>query len=538
MNTQRTAVKYWGFALAINIFVSLIGYFIHYKWDEGKTKNEIKLRALKEEWPQLKVKFHSVIEDFDQKAKEGVLSSNDLDALFTLQKEWVLFSSNHRGVYFPDSFEIMEDVDSRLTSHHGAMLWEESVALERAAKNIYPTNPEQASAIAESIDLMKQALEKQRFINDNYPDHEYSNYARFANLEAWIFSKEAYPIEQKLHSAIEDAQIHLQNENWKNAIEASQKVIDLQIELNDEFPNAPQANINTIIAYEDLIQESKAQLLYQESLAHEAKGKTYWVAEKNSLAQDHFHEALALQNQINVMHSQSPRASSNRSTRLSSSLQTIRSRELLDKIRKMDQELDLFLSVNMLDKAEYKIEDLVTALQSLRNDFPLAEDTPENIIQKVEFMRQNLPNLPGIWEDFSNLLRDAQLHGNLRITNFVTQSLYEKIMPINPSRIQNPARPVDSVSFDDVTIFLQRLNWATDSHPRLPKSNETGTIAPDGSGILQEWIEPDLNRNHALVFKHGQNENSVEERDEFSRNRSLSFRLVIPSDSHNFPIQN
>ena len=175
MNTQRTAVKYWGFALAISIFVSLIGYFIHYKWDEGKTKNEIKLRALKEEWPQLKVKFHSVIEDFDQKAKEGSLSSNDLDALFALQKEWVLFSSNHRGVYFPDSFEVMEEVDSRLTSYHGAMLWEESVALEGAAKNIYPTNPEQASAIAESIDLMKQALEKQRFINDDYPNHEYSN---------------------------------------------------------------------------------------------------------------------------------------------------------------------------------------------------------------------------------------------------------------------------------------------------------------------------------------------------------------------------
>ena len=110
-------------------------------------------------------------------------------------------------------------------------------------------------------------------------------------------------------------------------------------------------------------------------------------------------------------------------------------------------------------------------------------------------------------------------------------------MPINPSRIQNPARPVDSVSFDDVTIFLRRLNWATNSHPRLPKSNETGTIGPDGSGILQEWIEPDLNRKHALVFKHGQNENSVEERDEFSRSRSLSFRLVIPSDAHNFPIQ-
>ena len=199
-------------------------------------------------------------------------------------------------------------------------------------------------------------------------------------------------------------------------------MIDLQIELNDQFPNAPQSNINIIIAHEDLIQESKAQLLYQESLTHETKGKTHWVAEKNSLAQDHFSEALALQNQINVMHSQSPRASSNRSTKLSSNLQTIRSRELLDKIRKMDQELDLFLSVNMLDKAEYKIEDLAKALQSLLNDFPLAEDIPENIIQKVEFMRQNLPNLPGIWEDFSNLLGNAQLYGNLRITNFVTQS--------------------------------------------------------------------------------------------------------------------
>lgn len=54
-----------------------------------------------------------------------------------------------------------------------------------------------------------------------------------------------------------------------------------------------------------------------------------------------------------------------------------------------------------------------------------------------------------------------------------TQALWEAVMGENPSRFQSPKRPVEQVSFEDVSTFLERLgSRVPDLSPRLPTEAE------------------------------------------------------------------
>lgn len=54
----------------------------------------------------------------------------------------------------------------------------------------------------------------------------------------------------------------------------------------------------------------------------------------------------------------------------------------------------------------------------------------------------------------------------------VTQELWTYVMRFNPSYSKHPNKPVESVSFNDIEIFLKRLNNLTGRYYRLPSEAE------------------------------------------------------------------
>lgn len=63
----------------------------------------------------------------------------------------------------------------------------------------------------------------------------------------------------------------------------------------------------------------------------------------------------------------------------------------------------------------------------------------------------------------------------------VTQSLWRQVMGNNPSRFKGDNLPVENVSWDDIQIFLQRLNSQTGKSYRLPTEAEWEYAARGGN---------------------------------------------------------
>lgn len=62
----------------------------------------------------------------------------------------------------------------------------------------------------------------------------------------------------------------------------------------------------------------------------------------------------------------------------------------------------------------------------------------------------------------------------------VTQAEWCDVMKINPSRFRNDTFPVECVSWDDVQLFIKRLNKRTGRHYRLPTQEEWEYAAKGG----------------------------------------------------------
>jgi formylglycine-generating enzyme required for sulfatase activity len=57
-----------------------------------------------------------------------------------------------------------------------------------------------------------------------------------------------------------------------------------------------------------------------------------------------------------------------------------------------------------------------------------------------------------------------------------TQQLWTALMPNNPSRFQDPERPVETISWNDVAEFVERLN--IHSNPKRQRGPESGESPP------------------------------------------------------------
>lgn len=109
------------------------------------------------------------------------------------------------------------------------------------------------------------------------------------------------------------------------------------------------------------------------------------------------------------------------------------------------------------------------------NDSTKIDNTPK----KIESLKLVIPIQNPIIE---NLINNMVFVGNFYINKFlVTQEEWEFIMGENPSYFrENNKCPVEKVSYDDIQIFLQKLNALTGKQFRLPTKDEWEYAAKGG----------------------------------------------------------
>lgn len=88
----------------------------------------------------------------------------------------------------------------------------------------------------------------------------------------------------------------------------------------------------------------------------------------------------------------------------------------------------------------------------------------------------------------------------------VTQALWKQVMGGNPSRFKGDSLPVENVSWDDVQMFLKRLNMLTGKNYRLPTEAEWEYAARGGIHSRQSTYSGGLNLgDHAWFVENASN---------------------------------
>ena len=95
------------------------------------------------------------------------------------------------------------------------------------------------------------------------------------------------------------------------------------------------------------------------------------------------------------------------------------------------------------------------------------------------------------FEQGSDCASDEKPSHEVQLTGFaiakyeVTQALWKQVMGNNPSRFKGDSLPVENVTWDDVQVFLQRLNAKTGKNYRLPTEAEWEYAARGGQQSRQ-----------------------------------------------------
>lgn len=105
--------------------------------------------------------------------------------------------------------------------------------------------------------------------------------------------------------------------------------------------------------------------------------------------------------------------------------------------------------------------------------FAITKDTPEIEMIDVKGGTFSMGFNPDETEHaYETPRHEVTLH-NYRIGKYeVTQELWETVMGDNPSVFKGKSRPVENVSWNDVSLFIKKLNKVTGRHYRLPTEAE------------------------------------------------------------------
>jgi len=485
-----------------------------------------------EEWPPIQSDLEQAIETFDSAAAKGFITVICIDILENAEKEWFEFRQKNPQIRFPHSDELLREIRSRKNLHLSEILWKSSLEAESMARRIHLETHSDPTKMDDAISQMRSALESQNRINNELPNCDRVNYPRSAELQSWIYTLEAEPLYRQFLDTRAEALKYQENKDWNASIAELRTAISIQSDINHQFPDAPQADVTEIMRLDDLVMEAEAQLLYSKSVENLEKSKNYMDAGKEDIALNMMSEALDIQNTINLKYPHTSVFSKTRSETISAQLQTIRAEETVDRIIQLNSDLDLLLSVGMTDKISLKLADLTDTFRILDDEYPLYPNPPLKIRNKVQYLKKILENLASIAAILNQLKTyPVPLNGKpSKLSELVPQQLYLLVMGKNPSRTQNKDSPVDSVSWEDVMDFCEKLSYITTLEIQIPNLEAIRQLPNLNPTLDWQWVksEDSMPKSKAMVVKIN-NPDDAAEKDIFYRSRTLGFRVLIPA---------
>lgn len=323
---------------------------------------------------------------------------------------------------------------------------------------------------SEAVEIYKQLYDLQSRINTDYPHSKYKDIRKSAQFDSRVKMFLARPMYLKSVEAENAAREALEKGDWATAQLQFEKAIETITQMNSTYPTSVYTDFARLQKLDIELDSLKSSSLAAKINDYLEKARSAEAAGDHILASESYGDAVEVQKELNRLFPKSEHASDEKISDYEKKRVDAYSWKFAKEIVEQDKLLNRALYDGDFEKAKDISLNLLRKSEQFKTNFPRSQTVNDDLILRLRYITFMANNIPQIQKQvLGNLQKIEGFDSVEMLKTEVPQDLFILIMQENPSRdSDNPRKPVDSVTTEEIFRFCNRLSWILGRNVSLP----------------------------------------------------------------------
>ena len=323
---------------------------------------------------------------------------------------------------------------------------------------------------SEAVEIYKQLYDLQSRINTDYPHSKYKDIRKSAQFDSRVKMFLARPMYLKSVEAENAAREALEKGDWATAQLQFEKAIETITQMNSTYPTSVYTDFARLQKLDIELDSLKSSSLAAKINDYLEKARSAEAAGDHILASESYGDAVEVQKELNRLFPKSEHASDEKISDYEKKRVDAYSWKFAKEIVEQDKLLNRALYDGDFEKAKDISLNLLRKSEQFKTNFPRSQTVNDDLILRLRYITFMANNIPQIQKQvLGNLQKIEGFDSVEMLKTEVPQDLFILIMQENPSRdSDNPRKPVDSVTAEEISRFCNRLSWIRGRNVSLP----------------------------------------------------------------------
>ena len=323
---------------------------------------------------------------------------------------------------------------------------------------------------SEAVEIYKQLYDLQSRINTDYPHSKYKDIRKSAQFDSRVKMFLARPMYLKSVEAENAAREALEKGDWATAQLQFEKAIETITQMNSTYPTSVYTDFARLQKLDIELDSLKSSSLAAKINDYLEKARSAEATGDHILASESYGDAVEVQKELNRLFPKSEHASDEKISDYEKKRVDAYSWKFAKEIVEQDKLLNRALYDGDFEKAKDISLNLLKKSEQFKTNFPRSQTVNDDLILRLRYITFMANNIPQIQKQvLGNLQKIEGFDSVEMLKTEVPQDLFILIMQENPSRdSDNPRKPVDSVTAEEISRFCNRLSWILGRNVSLP----------------------------------------------------------------------
>ena len=323
---------------------------------------------------------------------------------------------------------------------------------------------------SEAVEIYKQLYDLQSRINTDYPHSKYKDIRKSAQFDSRVKMFLARPMYLKSVEAENAAREALEKGDWATAQLQFEKAIETITQMNSTYPTSVYTDFARLQKLDIELDSLKSSSLAAKINDYLEKARSAEAAGDHILASESYGDAVEVQKELNRLFPKSEHASDEKISDYEKKRVDAYSWKFAKEIVEQDKLLNRALYDGDFEKAKDISLNLLRKSEQFKTNFPRSQTVNDDLILRLRYITFMANNIPQIQKQvLGNLQKIEGFDSVEMLKTEVPQDLFILIMQEHPSRdSDNPRKPVDSVTAEEISRFCNRLSWILGRNVSLP----------------------------------------------------------------------